>query len=212
MVKGYCHAHVVELRILNRMAKLGYKSKEIQSVLGRSKAWATRHSKRLGRSQAAKKTKRVGRKQVYGFDGGGARHPSNSLINFRIPIGTLFYWVKGAPPHVGFALAYFFCESSKQFAHFSSMMRARTLGTIQRLSGHASDQAPYRVLKVAPPMGHRSATVVVYFVGTHLTWGMRVLGQWTWAVGSWAFYLWSLVLGFGLVYLRRRFVMYNMNK
>ena len=25
MVKGYCHAHVVELRILNRMAKLGYK-------------------------------------------------------------------------------------------------------------------------------------------------------------------------------------------
>ena len=54
-------------------------------------------------------------------------------------------------------------------------------------------------------MGHRSATVVVYFVGTHLTWGMRVLGQWTWAVGSWACYLWSLVLGFGLVYLRRRF-------
>ena len=60
MVKGYCHAHVVELRILHRMAKLGYKSKEIQSVLGRSKAWVTRHSKRLGRSQAAKKTKRVG--------------------------------------------------------------------------------------------------------------------------------------------------------
>ena len=91
------------------------------------------------------------------------------------------------------------------------MMRARTLGTIQRLSGHASDQAPYRVLKVAPPMGHRSATVVVYFVGTHLTWRMRVLGQWTWAVGPWAFYLWSLVLGFGLVYLRRRFVFYIMN-
>ena len=39
---------------------------------------------------------------------GGARHPSNSLINSRIPIGTLFYWVKGAPPHVGFALGYFF--------------------------------------------------------------------------------------------------------
>ena len=88
------------------------------------------------------------------------------------------------------------------------MMRARTLGTIQRLSGHASDQAPYRVLKVAPPMGHRSATVVVYFAGTHLTWGMRVLGQWTWAVGSWAFYLWSLVLGFGSV-LRHRIAYIN---
>ena len=58
-------------------------------------------------------------------------------------------------------------------------------------------------------MGHRSATVVVYFVGTRLTWGRRVLGEWTWAVCSWAFYLWSLVLGFGLVYLRRRHPLSN---
>ena len=33
------------------------------------------------------------------------------------------------------------------------MMRARTLGTIQRFSNHALEQAPYRVLKVAPPHG-----------------------------------------------------------
>ena len=52
MVKGYCHANVVELRILHRMAKLGYKSKENLDTL-------------------CKKPKRLGRKQVYGFDGGG---------------------------------------------------------------------------------------------------------------------------------------------
>ena len=97
--------------------------------------------------------------------------------------------LKVAPPH-GAPI----CHRCGLFRGYTpdlgeAMMRARTLGTIQRLSGHASDQAPYRVLKVAPPMGHRSATVVVYFAGTHLTWGMRVLGQWTWAVGYWAFYL-----------------------
>ena len=74
------------------------------------------------------------------------------------------------------------------------MMRARMLGTIQRLSGHASDQATYWVLKVAPPMGHRSATVVVYLVGARMTWGRRVKGQWTLVVGFWALYLWSLEL------------------
>ena len=72
MVKGYCHAHVVELRILHRMAKF------LDTVCKKP-----------------------------GFDGGG-QAPFEFLINSRIPIGTLFYWVKGAPPHVGFALAYFF--------------------------------------------------------------------------------------------------------
>ena len=78
MVKGYCHAHVVELRILHWMAKLGYKSKENLDTL-------------------CKKPKRLGRKQMYGFDGGG-QAPFEFLINSRIPIGNLFYWVKGAPP------------------------------------------------------------------------------------------------------------------
>ena len=51
MVKGYVHAHEIELRILSRMTTMGYKSKEMQNVLGRSKSWVTRNSKRLGRNQ-----------------------------------------------------------------------------------------------------------------------------------------------------------------
>ena len=60
MVKGYVHAHEIELRILSQMTKMGYKSKEMQNVLGRSKSWVTRNSKRLGRNQVAKKSQRVG--------------------------------------------------------------------------------------------------------------------------------------------------------
>ena len=60
MVKGSVHAHEIELRILSRMTKMGYKSKEMQNVLGRSKSWVTRNSKRLGRNQVAKKSQRVG--------------------------------------------------------------------------------------------------------------------------------------------------------
>ena len=60
MVKGYVHAHEIELRRLSRMTTMGYKSKEMQNVLGRSKSWVTRNSKRLGRNQVAKKSQRVG--------------------------------------------------------------------------------------------------------------------------------------------------------
>ena len=60
---------------------------------------------------------------------------------------------EGCPPPCGIRSGLLFCECSNEFAVFSSMMRARTLGTIERLSGDASDQAPYRVLKVAPLHG-----------------------------------------------------------
>ncbi len=42
------------------MTKLGYKKVEMQNVLGRSKEWVARNSKRLGRNKVAKKSTRAG--------------------------------------------------------------------------------------------------------------------------------------------------------
>ena len=47
MSGGRPHSTHIELDIFSRMRRLGYGSKEIQAVLGRSKAWMTRHTKRF---------------------------------------------------------------------------------------------------------------------------------------------------------------------
>ena len=73
------------------------------------------------------------------------------------------------------------------------MMRARTLGTIQRLSGHASDQAPYRVLKVAPPHGAPICHRCGLFRGYTPDLGEASFGRMD--VGRWFLGLLSLVFG-----------------
>ena len=50
MVKRWAHINETEFKILGRMRKLGYASKDIQAVLGRSKSWVTKNTKRLGKT------------------------------------------------------------------------------------------------------------------------------------------------------------------
>ena len=64
MTKSYCHTNETEQKILQRMRRLGYGSKAIQDVMGRSKAWVSKHSKRLSRTKGSTKVKKAGRKRV----------------------------------------------------------------------------------------------------------------------------------------------------
>ena len=50
VVKRWAHINETEFKTLGRMRKLGYASKDIQAVLGRSKSWVTKNTKRLGKT------------------------------------------------------------------------------------------------------------------------------------------------------------------
>ena len=64
MAKTYCHTNETEQKILQRMLRLGYSSKDTQAVLPRSKAWVSRHRKRLSKTKGSTKVKKAGRKRI----------------------------------------------------------------------------------------------------------------------------------------------------